>query len=155
MCEFGTFVDFYRFCAERWEDRAMLDQHYILKSVKAIRNAVAHNCCTVNGLTASGDEKTFPISEPITRALNAAGMKNTKTRRKNLSNLRMAQIAAVLYSVETFCTRDSALRRNAAKFQQVKRRIGENASYYSANNAVASSLAFVVKLIDIWLPDAP
>ena len=155
VCEFGTFVDFYRFCAERWGDRDMLDQHYILKSVKAVRNAAAHNCCILNGLTASGDAKTFPISEPITRALNEAGMKNTKTRRKNLSNLRMAQIAAVLYSTSALCKRDSALTRNTAKFQQVKKRIEGDMPLYRTNNAAASSLAFIVKLIDIWLPDAP
>ena len=155
VCEFGLFVDFYRFCAERWDDREMLDQHYILKSVKAVRNAVAHNCCTINGLTSSGSAKEFPISEPITRALNAAGMKNSKTRRKNLSNLRVAQMAAVLYSTSTFCTRESARMRNALKFQQVKRQIQENAHLYRTNNAVASALAFIVKLIDIWLPDAP
>ena len=155
VCEFGTLVDFYRFCADRWDDRAMLDQHYILKSVKAIRNATAHNCCTVNGLTSSGEAKEFPISAPITRALNAAGMNNSKTRRKNLANLRIAQIAAVLYSTTVFCTRESSLKRNADKFHQVKRAIVESAPLFRTNNAVESSLAFIVKLIDIWLPAAP
>ena len=152
ICEFGVFVDFYRYCAERWDDRAMLDGHYILKSVKAARNAAAHNCCIANGLTASGEAKSFPISEPITRALNAAGMKNSKTRRKNLGNLRVAQIAAVLYSVNAFCTRESTLQRNSARFQQLKSHIQASMPNYRANNAITSSLAFIVKLIDIWLP---
>ena len=123
ICELGTFVDFYQFCAERWNDRDMLDGHYILKSVKAVRNASAHNCCIVNGIASAGEAKGFPIYEPITNALNAAGMKNSKTRRKKLGNLRIAQISALLYATKAFCSTDAALARNAERFQQAKLRM--------------------------------
>lgn len=43
VIDFGTFVGFYLFCAGRWEDDEMLQEHYALKSVKALRNATAHN----------------------------------------------------------------------------------------------------------------
>lgn len=32
--DFDTFLTSYKFCAERWEDAVMLQEHYVLKSVK-------------------------------------------------------------------------------------------------------------------------
>jgi len=34
---FPGFIDFYRFCALRWDDRGMRKEHYLLKQVKAVR----------------------------------------------------------------------------------------------------------------------
>lgn len=55
VVEFGRFIDFYRFCSMRWEDGGMLDEHYILKSTKGLRNACAHNSCVINGFVAGGE----------------------------------------------------------------------------------------------------
>ena len=87
ICELGTFVDFYRFCAERWRDEGMMEDHYVLKSVKALRNAAAHNSCIVNGFVSSAKRAGFPSSRPLTDALNAAGMKNSRNRRAKLRNI--------------------------------------------------------------------
>lgn len=152
ICELGTFVDFYRFCAERWRDEGMMEDHYVLKSVKALRNAAAHNSCIVNGFVSSAKRAGFPSSRPLTDALNAAGMKNSRNRRAKLRNVRIAQIAAVLYSLNAFCGRESAMRRHAARFSEVERRFCEHADFYRQNNSIMSFFDFVWKLVDIWLP---
>lgn len=43
VLEFGPFLTFYKFCAERWSDPQMEQEHYILKSVKALRNVAFVN----------------------------------------------------------------------------------------------------------------
>lgn len=96
----------------------------MLKSVKALRNAAAHNSCIVNGFVSSA----------------------------KLRNVRIAQIAAVLYSLNAFCGRESAMRRHAARFSEVERRFYEHADYYRQNNSIMSFFGFVWRLVDIWLP---
>ena len=105
VSDFGLFVDFYLFCANRWDDSTMVQEHYALKSVKALRNAAAHNHCVVNGFVQSAQSAEYTTPEVITEALNAAGMARTKARRAKLSNLRMAQIAASLYCLDAYCMR--------------------------------------------------
>lgn len=41
LISFGSFIDFYRFCALRWGDREMRRERYLLKQVEAVRNACA------------------------------------------------------------------------------------------------------------------
>lgn len=152
IAEFGTFVDFYLFCATRWNDEAMTQDHYVLKSVKALRNAAAHNSCIVNGFAPGSAPASFPSSKPLTDALNAAGMKNSRTRRAKLRNVRVAQIAATLYSLDAFCPKPSALSRHASRFAQVKGHFEANIGYYRANNGIVSFFDFIWKLVDIWVP---
>ena len=45
VIDFGTLVDFYLFCATRWENSETLQEHYVLKSVKALRDATSHSLC--------------------------------------------------------------------------------------------------------------
>lgn len=152
VIEFGTFVDFYLFCAARWGDEAMAQDHYVLKSVKALRNAAAHNSCIVNGFTSGAEPASFPSSKPITDALNAAGLKNSRSRRAKLRNVRVAQIAATLYSLNSFCQRPSTLSRHAIRFAHVREHFTSHMDYYRANNNIVSFFDFVWKLVDIWVP---
>ena len=47
LFSFGSFIDLYLFCAERWDDERMRHEHYMLRQVKSVRNACAHSCtCT-------------------------------------------------------------------------------------------------------------
>lgn len=85
--EFGVLANFWLFCSQRWEDSRMMQEHYVLKSVKALRNAVSHGSCIVNGFGSSGELAGYRPNELITDSLNAAGMRNTKTRRARLRNL--------------------------------------------------------------------
>ncbi|MBQ9000642.1 MAG: Abi family protein, partial [Eggerthellaceae bacterium] len=103
VIDFGTFVNFYLFCANRWEDNAMLQEHYALKSVKALRNATAHNHCIVNGFTKALTGTAYDTPQVITESLNAAGMPRTKTRRAKLGNVRIAQMAASMYCLNALC----------------------------------------------------
>lgn len=53
VLEFGPFLTLYKFAGERWGLEEMVQERYVLKSVKALRNAASHNSCIANGLVAS------------------------------------------------------------------------------------------------------
>lgn len=57
---FGAFADFYLFCANRWGDSRMRDEHYMLRRANSLRNAAAHSSAIVNGLG-------FPLGAPQLR----------------------------------------------------------------------------------------
>lgn len=153
VLDFGTFLTFYKFCAERWEDAAMLQEHYVLKSVKALRNATAHNHCIINGFVQTAETASYPTNELITDALNAAGLRRTKGRRAKLSNLRIAQMAATLYAASTLFTRESTVKRHAKRLAALRRSYEANLERYRLNSSLVSFFDFLWKLVDIWLPD--
>lgn len=52
VISFGRFIHFYKFCADKFDDRRMRNDFYMLQSVKGFRNGCAHNNCIINDLRA-------------------------------------------------------------------------------------------------------
>lgn len=51
LSPFGTFAEFYLFCADRWRgDAPMKDKHYLLRRINSLRDAAAHSSAMINGL---------------------------------------------------------------------------------------------------------
>ena len=152
VVEFGVLVDMWRYCADRWCDQEMRNEHYVLKSVKALRNACAHNSLIVNGFTSVAGNASFQISGLIAKSLNENGMPKTKSRRAKLKNLRMAQIAATFYSVNEFCELDTTRARHARRMTNVRNYARSCGVLSRANDGIVSFFDFLWKLVDIWLP---
>lgn len=152
VIEFGRFCDLWLFCANRWNDRSMLDTHYVLKSVKALRNGVCHNSCLINGLSASAQKTHFSPSSLVAAGLNDHGIRNNRSRRAKMSNLRVAQIAATLYASDALCTTDSAKARHAGQMAQACRALDSVRGLCPADGSLVSFFDFIEKLVDIWTP---
>ena len=153
--EFGRFCDLWLFCAGRWEDRDMRRLHYVLKSVKALRNAACHNRCIINGLSSSSDRAGFPTSDPIAASMGERGIENSKSRRSKMGNLRVAQIAAALFASSEFCTSDAARARHAEALKAVRKSFDVARPLCRADGSLASYLDFIMDLVDIWVPERP
>ncbi len=151
VTEFGVLVDLWRYCAGRWSEQEMRDKHYVLKSVKALRNACAHNSLIVNGFSSGAEKAGYQASRAVTTSLAEHGMGKTKSRRAKLRNLRVAQIAATLYSVREFCTWESTRTRHAARLAEVRRYAEGCGVLRRANDGIVSFFDFIWKLVDIWL----
>lgn len=152
VMEFGVLVDLWRYCPGRWGEQPMRDEHYVLKSVKALRNACAHNSLVVNGFTSAAANADYQVSRSIAISLSENGMPKTKSRRAKLKNLRVAQIAATLYSVSKFCELDTTRGRHARRMRDV-RSYAEGCGVLSrANDGTVSFFDFVWRMVDIWLP---
>ncbi len=155
VTDFGQFADFWLFCANRWDDKAMTETHYVLKSVKALRNACSHNSCIINGFTASAERSGYPTPGAIIASMNACGMKNSRSRKAKLANLRIAQIAATLFASSTFCTRVSTKRRHAEAMDKTRDAIVGAAALCPPDGSLSAYFDFLFKLIDIWTPVSP
>ena len=152
VLEFGPFLTLYKFCANRWCDEDMLQEHYVLKSTKALRNACAHGSCLVNGFRAGGPRVDYRTNDLIGTSLSERGMKNGKTRRAKLRNLRIAQIAAALYAVDALCPRESTRERDTGRLDGVRGFYEQHRQLFRANDGIVSFFDFLWKLVDIWLP---
>ncbi len=153
VTEFGVLVDLWRYCAVRWDEQEMRDEHYVLKSVKALRNACAHNSLIVNGFSSGAERAGYQASRAVTTSLAEHGMGKTKSRRTKLRNLRVAQIAATLYSVREFCTREPTRKRHASRLAEVRRYAEGCGALSRANDGIVSFFDFMWRLVDIWLPN--
>lgn len=152
VLDFGMFLTFYKFCAERWGDTQMEQEHYVLKSVKALRNATAHNHCVINGFAPNAPVPDYHTNTLITDALNAAGVRRTKSRRSKLANLRVTQIAATLYALDAICTGKTTKMRHAKSLEALRRRYEELLPAIRPTNSLVSFFEFLWKLVDVWAP---
>ena len=150
--EFRAFTDFYLFCAERWEDAEMLQRHYVLKSVRALRNACAHNSCILNGVGKASRKGDKIANKLVTDSLNAHGVTRSKSRRNKLSNPRIAQIAAALYADSLFCTRANTADRHAKLLAELRLSWEGYREIFKKNPTVTSFFDFFFKLVDTWPP---
>lgn len=150
LISFGTYTYFYKYCAERFNDRSMLDEFYLLQSVKSLRNACAHNNCILNDMS-SGN----PMHEPRYALLRAIG--NVKEigqdqRRTRLSNDRLQQIATSLYLHHHLASEGVRCHR-AESLAIFVERMNKHIDYYKGNDQITSSFDFITKLIQAWFCD--
>lgn len=153
VLDFGQFVNFYLFCSQRWENAEMHQQHYALKSTKALRNACAHNVVIVPGLSSGRERADYQTNPLIAASLTAHGMRNTKSRRTKLSNLRIEEMSAALYCLSALGTHGDAIARNRDTFQSTRSSCTAMARLLPPDGSLTSYLDFIWKLIDIWLPE--
>jgi abortive infection bacteriophage resistance protein len=145
---FGTLVDFYRFCAQRWSDKRMKDEYYRLKQVKAIRNSTAHSSCIINGF-GHRDSTSVRLNPDVGKALTDMNI-GKKARKARLRNPRMQQLVTLLYTYKEFVG-DGSIQSNTNKniasfFEQ----IDKEASFYKGNSLIRSSFEFLNRLFDNW-----
>lgn len=151
VVEFGRFADFWLFCARRWNDREMKDRHYLLRSVKGLRNACCHNNCIANAFCRDAEGAGFTIHGQLANSLKENGLKNSKSRKAKLGNLRIAQIAATLYAASLYCGRDTTRARHIALMDRVRESVEETRSLFPPDGSLGAYFDFIFKMVDIWL----
>lgn len=145
---FGRIVDFYRFCSQRFNDKKMNKNFYILLQVKELRNACAHSSCIINNLRDYISSSKPPYS--IQNAISKIDGISKITRKKKLNNPRMQQISVLLYAHMHFVTSTGVHNKACTLLKDMIQRIYKNAHYYEDNEIVGSSFLFLKSLIDNW-----
>lgn len=143
---FGTFLDFYKFCAEQFDGTSMRNNFYLLKSIKSMRNACAYNNCILNDLTAG---KARHSSYILTRAMGPIKGISKQTRRSRLSNDRLQEIATTLYKHQEVAS-EGVYNHRLKELSIFANRLHKNAKYYKSNPQVIASFEFIAKLIGAW-----
>lgn len=151
LIQFGRFNEFYRFCAERFNDKAMNNDYYILQAVRGIRNACAHNNCFLNDLQPSGKRgPRYRANNIVSIAVSAAGV-SRNTLRKKLSNDRIIQLTSVLY-LHNLSASKGLHKHYAELLNDYLKRVERNKSYYAKNQQISSFFDYLTILVKSWFP---
>ena len=144
---FGRFVNFYMFVADKLSDKSMKDEAYLLKNVRELRNACAHNNCIINDLKSSTSK--YKTNYKILNEIANIGI-SKKTRDNKMSNARIQQIVTLLYLNKRITTSQGVLNYQSEILQDLKSRIEHHIDYYDTNDLVQTSLKFLNKIVDNW-----
>ena len=144
---FGTFIHFYKFCAEKFDERELKDDHYLMLRIKNIRNASAHNNCIINDLTKRNDEYT-PSFE-VKRGLGELGVtKETHTRQ--FQNERIQQVITLIYVHKRMVSSQDVRNHRAEILREFSGRMMRNCDYYLKNDTITSAFTLFKIVIDNW-----
>ena len=144
---FGRLIKFYMFVANKLNDKKMKDEAYLLKNVRELRNACAHNNCILNDLKARTSK--YKPNYQILREISNVGISKT-IRNKRMSNSRIQQIVTLLYLNKKIITSEGIIKHQIEDLQKLKKRIEYHMDYYSKNNLVLANFNFLNKIIDNW-----
>ena len=147
MASFGTFVDLWLFCANRWDDRSMLDGHYQLRQSKLIRNACAHSSNVINGFARTGGGVS--ANADVMRAIASTGISH-RVRTAKMSNPRLQQIATLLYLHAKTVPEGTSKNRTRRNIDRLSSQMGSVLEALSGNDAIRSSFGFLTTLFDKW-----
>lgn len=147
LVTFGTFIYFYKFCAERFGDKGMLDEFYLLQSVKCLRNACAHNNCILNDM--SSGKPMFKARNAVSVAIGGVPSIGRGQRRSKLSNDRLQQVATTLY-VHSRVASEGVHDGRAISLGVFSQRMLKHIDYYKGNDQITSGFDFLAKLISSW-----
>ena len=147
LVTFGTFINLYLFCANRWNDREMRDEHYLLRQTKSLRNACAHSSNIINGFTkCNGNVAT---NARVSAALAEAGI-SRRVRAAKMRNPRLKQIATVLYLHSQIVPEGTSRELACGNLMRLRHEMCSVIEELPNNDAVRSSFGFLITLIDTW-----
>lgn len=149
---FGRLVSFYRFCAERFNDKWMKNNYYRLVTCKEIRNASAHSNCILNELK-TGTAK-YQTDHDVSRALMKIEGITKEIRTRKMSNAHVQQIITLLYMHKIMVTSDGVREKECKKLHEYTQRMYKNMYYYEKNAVIKTTFSFLKLVVDSWYPIA-
>ena len=148
LLPFGTILDFYLFCAKRFNSKPMCDRFYIMIRCKNVRNACAHNDCFINDFhTGTAPYKT---KYPVNQKLSVIPSLSPDSRKRRMQNERMQELIYVLYIHREIVTSMGVHNKAAQKLHAFKDRMMRHADYYNTNQLIAANFNFLKLVIDNW-----
>lgn len=148
LSSFGTVADVYRYCANRWDDAAMLDEHYMLKKARDVRNACAHSAAIVNGLGSNG-HVARPAPSELTIALREAGF-SKRSRSSRMRNPRLQQIATLLLLHRRMAEGTALAGEASVELRALADDIRSVLSVIRPDASAEASMDFLADLVDRW-----
>lgn len=148
LLSFGSYIYFYLFCANRFEDKKMREYGFIMKKVKTIRNAAAHNNCIINCLKLK--DNPHKPSQLLDNELNKLCV-SRRVRRNKLKNEATEQILSCFYAHKILVTSKGVHHHMATELDEFKNRLYRDFTY-SDNALIRSTWNLLIRVIDSWYP---
>ena len=151
VISFGQYLHFYEFCANRCTDdshqKTLYSRLYLMRTVKDLRNACAHNNCIINDLRAPLPPNITPNLQ-VTNALANIGISRL-VRRKHLKRVVFYQILVTFYAHINIVSSPGVHNHIAHELHEFKTRLSRD-NDYSRNDTINSPFKLFIKLIDNW-----
>lgn len=148
VLSFGRLCSFYRFCAERFGMKMMVENFYLLRQCKVLRNAAAHSSCILNDLTGVGAR--VRTNKCVNQALTEIPGIEKRFRLKKMRNERVQQMATLLYMHKTMAMYSDSWSQHQKKVQNLKRRVESSIEFYRQNEVLYSTFDFFRLILDYW-----
>ena len=147
MVSFGQYLHFYEFCAKRnqSQNKELLRRLYLMRVVKDLRNACAHNNCIINDLRAQTNRDP---NEEIQKVFASLGF-SKGVRSKHLKRVAMYQIFTTLYAHKEIVISPGVHKNIALKLRDLNDRFYRDRDY-SKNGIITSSFNILSKTFDKW-----
>lgn len=145
---FARVVDFYKFCADRFQDKRMNSLYFQLLACKDIRNAAAHSSCILNDLhlNTAQHKTSYEINYELAHAKGISRSQYSK----RMTNARMQQIVTLLYVHKEVIKSDGVHEKACNMLYGLKQRMNKNINYYDTNELIKKTIDFLGKIIDNW-----
>ncbi len=151
VISFGQYLHFYEFCKSRLSNQAIKKELelrlYLMRTVKDLRNACAHNNCIINDLRAPLPAQYKPNIQ-VTKAIANLNV-SKKIRQKYLHRAAFYQIVTTLYAHTLIVSSQGVRKHISGELFQFKERMYRDNSY-SENDIVKSTFNFLSNIIDSW-----
>lgn len=149
LLSFGGFINFYLFCADRWKNRQMRSEHYLLRQAQAVRNACAHSTDIINGF-ATSEASAIRTPKAVALALAKMGV-NKRARRAKMSNPQIQQITMMAFAYKELVTGFHTREMCRSLIGALEHRATEHAGWYANADSVTSAYRFLAKVFDSWM----
>lgn len=145
MVSFGQYLHFYEFCAKRnqSQNKELLRRLYLMRVVKDLRNACAHNNCIINDLRAQTNRDP---NEEIQKVFASLGF-SKGVRSKHLKRVAMYQIITTLYAHKEIVISPGVHKNIALKLRDLNDRFYRDRDY-SKNDIIKSSFNLLSNVFD-------
>lgn len=147
IISFGQYLHFYNFCALETQSQELKSRLHLMRTVKDLRNACAHNNCIINDLATplSPDVKIHFV---ITNALSTLGIPRS-ARKKHLRRAPFFQIVTTLYTHNLIVSSPGVHNKISKDLMDFKSRLYRDRNY-NRNDLILSTFNLLTKIIDNW-----
>lgn len=144
---FGSFISFVKFCGEYLGNKKLIDDFYLLRDVKRLRNAAAHNSCIIYNLlpNTAKHKSNYNVLRFFRKpefCLSKAVMDG------RMSNAAIRDIATLIYAHTAIVTSSETKKKQAALLKETVSRCYKHIDYYVSNDVIKTSFDFLKKIVD-------
>jgi hypothetical protein len=146
IISFGRLLSFYKYCADKYNDKDMNNEFYLLLACKDVRKAAAHSSCILNNLHLNTykHKTSKSVLLEISKIRNIS--KNMRTKR--MSNERIRQIVSLIYTHKRIVTSRGVRKKAIELLKQFDKRMMRNYSFYDKNDLIQQNFNFLHLIID-------
>jgi len=144
---FGSFIAFLKYCGDYFNEKEFIDDFYLLKDVKRLRNAAAHNNCVIHNLlpNTARHKTNFKVNRFLSDPKFGIS-KASRTRR--MSNSAVNDIVTLIYAHSSLVSSSESLQVQSRKLKDIIDRCYKNIDLYNSNDTIPATFEFLKKVID-------